>query len=234
MHNRFKRACYALAGGVAVTATLGLTAAGAANASVHQAGNATPDATTTCGTLCNDVFNLGLGPNYILRTGGHYNSSVYLSLAHNFDPKEDFIAKEVGTLGQFIHNGLISRRSYVALNYPHFWPVLQEEYAPYSATSNLCAGVKLGDVRKNAPIVLRSCGTSARTLWVADVKNGVPDSNSIFHFDWPWVNAADGQYSSQLSLTTNNFGFLSLQPLSFNGGVAGDNQEWGVNPGPAI
>ncbi len=233
MHNRFKRACYALAGGIAVTSALGLTAAGAANASTG-APRMVPNATTTCGTLCNDLFNLALGDNFILNTNGHYGSHVDLALAHNYKPSEDFIATKVGDLRQFIRNGLISRRSYVALNYPHWWPVFEEEYAPYSATSGLCAAVRNGDVRQGAPITLRDCGTSARSLWVADLKNAVPDSDSVFGFDSPWVNGADGQFSHALSLTTDDFGNLYLSELAFNGGLVGDNQEFGVNPGPAV
>jgi len=231
MHNRFRRACYALAGGVAVAASLGLTAGGAASASVKPA---SPAATTTCGSLCNDLFNLGLGESFILNTNGRYNGYVDLALAHNYKPSEDFIATRVGTLRQFIRNGLISRTSYVALNYPHYWPVFEDEYAPYSATSSLCVGVKRGWVRNGAPIVLRACGVTSRTLWVADLKHAVSDPDSVFGFDWPWVNAADGQFSHALSLTANDFGSLSLRYLAMNGGKVGDNQEFGVNPGPAI
>ena len=134
MRNHFRRACYAMAGGVAVTAALGLTAAGAANASTGQT-RLIPNATTTCGHKCNDLFNLGLGEDFILNTAGSYGSFVNLAPAHNFVPGEDFIATKVGTLRQMIKNGLIAPTSYVALNYPHFWPVFEEEFAPYSVTS---------------------------------------------------------------------------------------------------
>jgi hypothetical protein len=234
MHNRFRRACYAMAGGVAVTAALGLTAAGAANASTGGVRPATPDATTTCGHKCNDLFNLGLGAGFIASTNGHYASFVGLAPAHNFDPGQDFIATRVGNLGQMIANGLISPRSYVALKYPHFWPVFEEQFAPGSFTSGLCAAVRKNRVQQGAAITLRDCGTSARSLWVADLRNAVPDPTSVFGFDWPWVNGADAAFSLPLVLTADDFGNLTLQELAKNGGKVGDNQEFGVNPGPAV
>ncbi len=232
MRKRFTRACYALATGAALSAAIGLAAMGAANAATAKA-DAHPDATRVCGPLCNDLFNLELGYRYIPTTIGRYDSSISLSLAHNYVPGQDFIASKVGTLGQFIRNHLIARTSYVALKYPHTWPVFQEEFAPYSATSNLCAGVRLGDVRQGAPIVLRACGTSARELWVADFHHRVKDKNSIFGYDFPWVNGADTQYSSPLVLTTNDYGSLYLDYESFLLGKVYGSQLWGVKLGPA-
>jgi hypothetical protein len=239
MHNRFRKACYRLAGGVAVTAALGLAAAGAASASPGQIrttggpGTATPSATKVCGTSCNDLFNLALGHKFIPRTNGHYGSDLDLALAHNFTPSEDFIAKQVGTLGQFLANGLISPRSYVALNYPSTWPVFEEEFAPYSVTTGLCAGVSQRDLRQHGEISLRYCGANARTLWVGDLANSIKDTDSILGFDLPWVNGADMSFSHALSLTTDDFGHLYLARLALNGGAVNDNQEWGVKLGPA-
>lgn len=238
MHNRFRRACYTLAGGVAVTAALGLTAAGAANASTSGIRPVGPDATTACGNLCNDLFNLALGEKFIQNTSGHYGGYVDLAPAHNYKPSEDFIATEVGDLGDFCKidggSGLIPDNAYVCLNYPSSWPVFQNEYSPGSFTSDLCIGVARNHVKQGGAVTLRVCGTSARTLWVADLANEVKDPASVFGFDSPWVNAADSRTSNALSLTTNDFGDLYLSHLRKNGGVANDNQEFGVNPGPAI
>ncbi len=232
MRIRFTRACYAVATGAALSAAIGLAAMGAANAatSAHQA---KPDATTVCGARCNDLFNRQLGYKHIPTTAGHYDSSISLTLAHNYLYSQDFIAFEVGKLGQFIKNGLISRRSYVALKYPHTWPVFEEEYSPYSNTSGLCAAVKFGDVRQYAPIVLRACGTTARSLWVADFHHRVKDKHSILGYDFPWVNGADGQFSNPLVLTTNDYGSLYLDYEHMLGGKVYDSQMWGVKLGPA-
>ncbi len=238
MHKRFTRACYALAGGVAVTAALGLTAAGAVSAStsgIHamSGSQAIPTATKVCGKKCNDLFNLQLGYKFIPSTDGHYGSDLDLALAHNFTPSEDFIATDVGSLDQFVDGGVISPTSYVALNYPDFWPVFEEQYAPYSVTSGLCAAVSRRDLRAGGEVSLRTCGSTARSLWVADVANGVKDKHSIFGNDWPWVNGGDTSFSNALSLTTDDFGHLYLWPLSKNGGAVNDNQQWGVKLGPA-
>lgn len=233
MHNRFRKACYTLAGGVAVAAAVGITAAGVASASSNGPVSHPSNATVLCGKRCNDLFNRQLGYKYIPTTRGRYESYVNLSLAHNFLPSQDFIAKQVGTLGQFIANGLISSTSYVALNYPSAWPVYEDQFAPYSVTSNLCVGVSRRDLRPGGPITLRECGQTARTLWVGDLVNAVKDKHSIFGFDLPWVNGADTQFSNALSLTTDDFGHMFLERLAMIGGHVYDSQEWGVKLGPA-
>ncbi len=236
MHNRFRRACYALAGGVAVTAALGLTAAGAANASPSLHPKATPDATKTCGNKCNDLFNVDFGPKFIANTNGHYGNRVDLAIGHNFTPSEDFIASEVGTLADFCTidggSGLIPNNAYACITYPKTFPVFEEEYAPYSVTSGYCAAVRAHDVKIGARISLRDCGFSARSLWVADLNNSVPDKHSVLGIDFPWVNGADASFSHALDLTTDDSGNLTLQELSSNGGAVNDNQLWGIRLGP--
>jgi hypothetical protein len=229
MHNRFRKACYTLAGGVAVSAALGLAVAGVASAGT---GNAHPNATKVCGKLCNELFNRAIGTKFIPSTAGHYGSDVDLALAHNFAASEDFIGSQVGTLGQFVAGGLISSTSYVALNYPSTFPVFEEEFAPYGVTTGLCVGVSKRNVRQGGEVDLRDCGDSARTLWVGDLNNAVKDKHSIIGVDLPWVNAADPNFSHALSLTTDDFGNLYLAELAKNGGAVNDNQEWGLKIGP--
>lgn len=235
MHNRFRKACYTLAGGVAVSAALGLAVAGVASAGTSARHGATPQATKVCGKLCNELFNRAIGPKFIPSTAGHYGSDVDLALAHNFAASEDFIGSEVGTLGQFITGGLISPTSYVALNYggaASTFPVFEEEFAPYGVTTGLCVGVSKRNVRQGGEVDLRDCGDTARTLWVGDLNNAVKDKHSIIGIDLPWVNAADPNFSHALSLTTDDFGNLYLAELAKNGGAVNDNQEWGLKIGP--
>jgi hypothetical protein len=233
MHNRFRKACYTLAGGVAVSAALGLAVAGVASASNNGPAKNGPNATKVCGKRCNDLFNVQLGYKFIPTAVGKYGTDLDLRLAHNFLPSQDFIATEVGDLGQLIAGGLISPTSYVALNYPSTFPVFEEEFAPYSATTGLCMGVSRRDLRSGGGVTLRDCGDTARTLWVADLNNAIKDKHSIFGFDAPLVNAADPNFSKPLVLTTDDFGELYVSELSFNGGAVNDNQEWGVKLGPA-
>jgi hypothetical protein len=239
MRIRFTRAGYAMAAGVAVTAMLGLgmQAASASTGIVRPSG--ITNATNACGKACNDIFNQGLGPKHIPTTGGHYRSPVHLTLAHNFLKSQDFIATEVGTLADFCTldggSGLIPDNAYVCINYPSTYPVYEEQFAPGSFTSGWCAGVGVRDVRQGGEITLRDCGTSARTLWVADLKNAVKDKRSLVGFDVPLVNGADGSFSDPLVLTTDDSGKLTLQELSKNGikGTPYDSQEWGLRLGPA-
>src|SRR5258708_5912645 len=126
-HNLSRRVCYTLAGGVAVTAALGLTAAGAANASTSGIRPVGPDATTACGNLCNDLFNLALGEKFIQNTSGHYGGYVDLAPAHNYKASDDFIATDIADLGDFCrsHGGprLIPKNAYFCLTYPPSGPV---------------------------------------------------------------------------------------------------------------
>jgi hypothetical protein len=220
----------ALAGAMAVSAA-------PASAGVHPAGNsAHPDATNVCGTFCNDLYSRQFSTQFILSTAGSYNSPVTIAQASDSSVSEDFNAYVVGTLGQLIHAGVISPRSYVALNYPHFYPVLEDEWSPDANSSGFCVGVA-GKATNGKLVVLRDCGAAAHTLWVADLKKKQTDSLSTYPFgavDVPWINASDTSLTHPLALTQHGQSAqLSTSEEVTQFGLVNDNQEWGVNLGPA-
>jgi hypothetical protein len=240
MRISFTRAGYALAAGVAVTAMLGI---GMSAASASTSGNPVTgitNATNACGKTCNDIFNQGLGTKQIPTTNGRYGNRVHLTRAHNFLVTQDFIADQVGTLADFCSkfggDNQIPATSYACINYPSGWPVYEEQFAPASFLSPWCAGVGVFSVRPNGLITLRTCGDSARTLWVADLKNAVKDKRSLLGFDVPLVNGASSSFSNPLVLTTDDSGTLTLQELMKNGLTQKvfDSQEWGLKLGPAF
>ena len=211
-----------LASGAAV-AVLGLGTA-TASASVRSAG---PDATIPC-TLCINVFNQGQGNQYILSTAGHYGSPVTIQHASNASVSEDFIAYSPATLGQFIHAGIIKRGSYAANHYPWSFPVYEAEYSPGGFDSGLCAAVK-GTAHNGEGVTLRDCGQAARSLWVGDIDNALPDTSSLIGEDIPLVNASNKSFSRPLVLTFNGVGAqASVTEQQRNGGVVIDTEEWGL------
>lgn len=209
----------------AVAATLALTGAAAASAGTARIH---PDATAPC-TNCVNVFNQGQGHHYILSTAGHYGSPVTIQHASNSSVAEDFIAYSPGTLGQFIRAGIIKRGSYVANKYPHSFPVFEAEYSPGGFASGLCAGVA-GTAKNGEGVTLRDCGYSAHTVWVGDLDNAQPDSDSLLSFgDVPLVNASDRNFSRPLVLTFEGVGSqLKVTEQQRNVGLVVDTQEWGL------
>lgn len=221
----------------AALAGLGLTATGA-SATVHPAGNSTakPQATIICNSFCNDLYSRQFSTQFILSTAGAYNSPVTLAQASDSTVSEDFNAYVVGTLRQFIRAGVISKQSYVALRYPHWWPVLEDEYSPDGNSSGFCVGVA-GKATNGKLVALRDCGAAAHTLWVADLRNEQPDSLSTYPFgalDVPWINASDTSISHPMALTQHGQNAqLSTSEEVTQFGLVDDNQLWGVNLGPA-
>jgi len=228
----FKHKILAAAG--TLTAVAGLAVAGAPAASASVAA-ARPQATTACGSICNDFFNRALGDTSILTTSGKaWGSTLTLKPGSDSNLKQDFIVTEVGTLGQFVSAKVISARSYVALNYPSSYEVVEQEFAPGSATTGQCGGLQSGHVRPGTTITLRLCGASARVLWVVDSHHAVPDSTSVVDSsDAPLVNAADKRISHPLVLTSDASGNLTVQREKMNLGKVIDTQQFGVRPGPA-
>jgi hypothetical protein len=207
---------------LAAAAALPLLGAGAASAHVR------PAVTPPCGSYCNELFVQQLGPAYTQSTAAVYGAPVTLQHASNSAVKEDMHATNVGTLDQFVDAGVISASSYVALNYPDSTPVWENEASPGGFNSGLCIAVR-GHAVNGSPVILRNCGRAARSLWVADTNNFVPDVNSIFGADWPWINASDRSASHPLVLTQNGVGGqLSVTVERSALGIVLDGQQWGL------
>jgi hypothetical protein len=221
------------------TAAAVLTLSGAAaQASVHHG---RPDATPACGAQCFSLSSLELGRGTIQNAyvpgdtgvGGRVGQKLNLRGASNNHPNEDFTGAQIGVLADYC-GGLISAQSYVCVNYPPTYPVFESDWSPFGNDTGLCAGLAAPDVvREN--VTLRTCGTSALTMWVGDLANSTIHHGSLYT---PWVNASDPNFSHPLVLTVdsgasnpgNQLLVERLNPLT--GNVVPDSQEFTLRPGP--
>jgi hypothetical protein len=234
MRNRFTRGLCVLAASAALTTSLGLAAAGAANASSPHA---TKNATTVCGSFCFDLSSALLGANKIQNAanGGPW---VNLRQAGNARTNEDFQAGFVGFLGQFCANGEIPITSYACVNYPSFWDVFQANFAPNSNQTGLCVGVTTPNVSQRVALVpCRS--TSGATFWVGDRANGLGGDCRVPGNYCPWINGADPATSHPLALTVNAssrfpHNVLRVNPENLSAGTVQDYQQFTTAVGPAF
>ena len=163
----------AAAAALTLTATLGAVGATSARA-----------ATPSCGASCIDIFSKDFGtqpnPQFVLdvlRQGEKVGQPVILFRAANFDPAEDFTVSYQGLVSDFFAVGQVS--SAVELHYGGGStsptgvksaddPAFEIEYSPYGVASGLCVGVG-STAAQGGKVTLQSCGTSSRTVWIADV-----------------------------------------------------------------
>jgi hypothetical protein len=166
MRNRYRRALYGLAATVAVTTTLGLTAAGMATASVQSA---KPDITPACtyGQYCSDpLFNVQFGLQYFQsnQTGSLTpGAPVSLSWANDNNPGEDWRVTLQSTVSDLYHLGFVS--SAIELHYrTHF--AFEVMWTPYGVETNLCRGLAKNNAYEGEEVTLQPCGEFPRTLWI--------------------------------------------------------------------
>ena len=231
MPNRFTRACYALAAGVAVTTALGLTSVGAASASTtHNKPNATP----SCGPFCINPYTAKYGPGYVLqdyRAGGNVGNPLKLQFASNTAPGQDWSIYLQGSVRRFVRLGLVSPR--LGLHYGRE-PAYELEWAPLGVTTGLCQGTS-SPAANGRKVNLQVCGNNADTVWVLDFRDApyvgfVPViAGSTTNFSQPQVLTAGTPPTEPL------FTFR-LRYYTTAGAVA-NNQNWWAFPGmigPAI
>lgn len=215
--------------------TLGATAA---QASVPSSA---PGATPACGANCFVLSSLELGTGVIQNAyvphdrgvGGRVGQEVDLRTASNNRPNEDFTGAKVGVLGSYC-GGLISGESYVCINYPGNFPVFESDWSPFGNETGLCAGVARAGLN-NENVTLQTCGTSANTLWVGDLRDAISHHGHLYT---PWVSAAAPNFSHPLVLTVdagsgrpgNQLKAARLNLLT--GGVVPDAQEFTLRNGP--
>ena len=239
MRNRFTRGLCVLAASAAITTTLGLSAAGAASASSNPG---IKNATTVCGGLCLDLSNEQLGMNSIQNAhGGSAGTSINLRRQGNLKVNEDFMVNFVGFLGEFCANdggnGEIPSTSYACINYPIFWDVFQNRFAPDSNPTGQCIGVTAASVSQRVSLV--PCrGVDGSTFWVGDGINSLGGDCRTTGTYCPWVNGADQSTSDPLVLTVNTgskhpTNVLRVDPELGSGGSIPDIQQFTTEDGPA-
>ncbi len=238
MRNRFTRACYAVAAVVAVTTTLGLSAAGAADASTTHV---KPNATPSCGGGCFNLYNLKYTPDFVQTSiGGRSNvgNMIGLTQASNASPGQDFVANEVGLVTVMCANwpapGSLSPNSYACLNYafPYYlFGVFEANYSPLGAPTDLCAGLAKPAYAWEE-VTLQRCG-SLQTEWVPDTNNFASYFMGVLNVV-PWINASDTPSSHPLVLTATRTRHhpLAVSPEGrYSDGTVIDTQQFGIIPG---
>jgi hypothetical protein len=215
-----------LAAAATLTLVGGVAAAGALTAGAASA------ATPSCGHQCIDIFSHQFGthqsPNYVvdvLRQGEKTGQPIVAFRAADYDPGEDWTLALQGTTADFFQAGLVT--SAVALhygclpgaggNFPHCYgqakvavndPAFEIEYAPFGVDTGLCMGVA-ATAFSDEGVSLQPCGTSPRTVWIADVF----DSPSTLLTGYvPAINGSDTNFSQPFVLTYPKDGFPTDQP----------------------
>lgn len=240
MRNRFTRGFSVLAASVAITTTLGLSAAGAASAATHQVKpHGKSNATLVCGFRCFDLSSLVTGPNKIQNVY-HGGSSINLRDSGVLRTNEDFTSElpittvgDTGTPGTACGEGLLSATSVFCISSEYASDnVYEANWSPNSNESGNCVGAPGGNVAGR--VSLQPCGVTARTLWVAD------SNDSVFvhgHFYTPWLNGADTSFSHPLTLTVNASSkhpqnVLRVDSENESAGFVPDTQQFNITFGP--
>ncbi|MGD0374577.1 MAG: hypothetical protein ABSB01_08345 [Streptosporangiaceae bacterium] len=231
MPNRFTKACYAMAAGVAVTAAIGLTAAGAASASTSSV---KPDATPPCGYHCINPYTAKFGPGWVLQNYRAINAvgnPLKLQYASNTAPGQDWTIYFQGSVNWFYHHGLVSAR--LALHYGHE-PAYELQWSPYGVNTGLCQGTS-APAANGRKVNLQECGDNANTVWVLDFQDAPPHigfvpviAGSTTNFSQPQVLTAGTPPTEQL---------YTYRIHTFADGSVANNQLWWAFPGmigPAI
>jgi hypothetical protein len=180
MRNRYGRTLIGLTAAVAVSATLGLTAAGAATAATSKA---KPAITPACSynSYCSDpLFNVEFGIQYFANNNNAnlaVGNPVNLSYANDNNPGQDWRVNFQYPVWVLYHLGFISAG--MELHY-HFRPAFEVMWTPYGVTSNLCRGVAR-NAYAGEKVTLQPCGNFPKTLWV--VRSGYYTSGQYGGFE---------------------------------------------------
>jgi hypothetical protein len=240
MRNRFRRASYAVAAGVTVAATVGMSAMAASAAPVR------PAATTACSFHCVDTSfrNPGLFNILTVHSGiAEPNNIVRLTRGSNGASKQDFSRINVGTVntlyctpitGVSVDPTIFTNRQCKLMQLAGLGgaTTFQLAFNPNNGgDETLCVGAW-----DNQPPVsgfkirLSECGVGADTVLIRTPK--LPGGNTGIG-DW-LINGASDNFSNPLVATSD--GTAPSQPtwstVVLNGQHAVDTQETRMFPGP--
>jgi hypothetical protein len=241
MRHSFTRVCYALAAVVAVTTTLGLSAASAASASTHTV---KPNATPSCGDTCSNLFSERFGFSLVmtsLHKSGAIGNRLVLQQGSNSNVGQDFVITDNGPVSTFCADwpdpGSLNPLSYACVTYGDVgsgFDILEANYSPAGTPTDVCAGLAT-NAHANENVTLQTCG-QPRTEWIIDANNFTDD---FFGFTvTPWINASDFPSSHPEVLSTSTRGatphhLLKVKPEHiFSDGTVNDGQEFGDFVGP--
>jgi hypothetical protein len=240
MRNRFRRASYAVAAGVTVAATVGMSAMAASAAPVR------PAATTACSFHCVDTSFRNPGLRFILTVHSGIaapNNIVRLTRGSNGASKQDFSRINVGTVntlyctpitGVSLDPTIFTNKQCKLMQLAGLGgaQTFQLAFNPNNGgDETLCLGAW-----DNQPPVsgfktrLSECGVAADTVLIRSPK--IPGGNTSIG-DW-LINGASDNFSTPLVATSD--GTAPSQPtwstVQLNGQHAIDTQETRMFPGP--
>ena len=214
-------ATFALVGG-------GLGAAGTLSASA---------ATARSGSHVQHVYNLHLGPRYVLDTfqgRAVAGQEVTLFRASSSDAAEDFVVKDLGKVGS-LHTR--TRRGPFTPQFKAKYGSLQAyefQYEPHGVDSHLCTATWPGvTALAGYKVRLEKCGY-ANSIWAAGPtpSHAMGKPGSTF-----FINGATDSVSRPLVLNypaDKPGAWLNVQPLRANrNGAVVDNQRWSAMAVPA-
>jgi hypothetical protein len=221
----------------AAAATFALAGGGLGMLGTLSASAATP----RCGPECKDLYTKKFGPRYLLATvpgRAAANQEVILSKASRRNPTEDFVIKNLGSVGSMYgqHQRVITPQfdtSYAALSAYEF------QYAPHGVNTNLCLGTSPGRLAQAGfKVRLEPCGKHRNSVWAIFTGQFVRDHTS-YGYD-VLISAATNSLADPLVLNypAGNPAkmpspWLNLQPLraTANGTIV-NNQQWAYRNGP--
>jgi hypothetical protein len=225
-------------------ATFGLVAGGLGMAGTLTASAATP----SCGGNCANIFVQKYGPKYLLdgwQGKAAAGTPVILFQKSNTDPAQDFVVKDLGTVGGFYTDyGLVT--SEFAHTYSAY-EAYEIQYEPYGLNSNFCVSTWPGEApQPGYKVQLERCGAYSNSLWANDGSNETYDCRSGAHklagynYDSPLINGADANFSNPEVLnypagnpTDMPRPQLTVQPENtYSDNTVFDNQEWGTAIAP--
>lgn len=226
---KFSAALVAVVAPVAVAGALSLSVA-PASAAVHSVKPAfTPQCQSLDGTNCISASTQLYGPDYVVN--GANNGKAHLRIASDQYANEDLVLDWSGPVWLAVKDGLISKGSFAAVNYP-FFQAGELEFAPDGNTSGKCLGVA-SSASNGETVTKQPCGVSSRTLWVFDRNHGVANGASLNCLNLsagqycPVINGSDATFSTPEALSaTTQTGVLKVNSESLEGQVAVDSQQW--------
>ena len=168
------------------------------------------------------------------------NQKVILCKASNSDAAEDFVIKNLGSVGSFYgdHQRLITPQfdtSYGSLSAYEF------QYEPYGVNSNFCVGTWPGQVAQAGfKVRLEPCGEHRNTVWVVFTGQFAGDRTTS-GYD-VLINAATDSLADPLVLsypagspTDMPSPRLDVQPLhAYANRMIFGSQQWAYRNGPVM
>jgi hypothetical protein len=199
-------------------------------------------ATPRCASACADLYTQKFGPRYLLASlqgMAWVNQGIILRRASRNHPSEDFVIKNLGSVGSF---------------YGHQWPntprldtgysaltAYELQYEPYGVSSGFCAGTWPGEVAQPGfKVRLEPCSRHRNVVWAVFTGQFVGDHTAP-GYD-VLISAATNSLADPLVLNypVGNPADMpsprvNVQPLhGYADRTIFDSQQWAYRNGPVM